>query len=208
MTVKREGGQAVVEFALISLVLMMLTVGLVDLGRGFFQYQAVASAARFGARWGSVVGGTCAMLNQQSTNDWCNQLNHSAGAFWDQPGNKPLQDPLPLQLPRKPCPSYADNPEDYYTVSDYTANTSTTIVGMIAQKYDTSAASSSFVGGKVTPGLDLTQLHICVELPSSSARPQPGETVGVAVYYPFTGVTTMITRQTLYLNATSQYQVE
>ncbi len=51
MTVKREGGQAVVEFALISLVLMMLTVGLVDLGRGFFQYQAVASAARFGARW-------------------------------------------------------------------------------------------------------------------------------------------------------------
>jgi hypothetical protein len=75
-------------------------------------------------------------------------------------------------------------------------------------KYDTSAASSSFVGGKVTPGLDLSQLYVCVELPSSSARPQPGETVGVAVYYPFTGVTTMITRQTLYLNATSQYQVE
>ncbi len=206
MAAKQENGQAVVEFALISLVLMMLTVGLVDLGRGFFQYQAVASAARFGARWGSVVGGTCAMLNQQSTNDWCNQLNHSTGTFWDQPGNKPIQGTGAA------CPPYAPPPappsSDYYRVSDYTANTSTTIVGMIAQKYDTSAASSSFVGGKVTPGLDLSQLYVCVELPSSSARPQPGETVGVAVYYPFTGVTTMITRQTLYLNATSQYQVE
>ncbi len=202
MATKQEGGQAVVEFALISLVLMMLTVGLVDLGRGFFQYQAVASAARFGARWGSVVGGTCAMLNQQSTNDWCNQLNHSTGAFWDQPGNKPIQGT------GVSCPTYAATPSDYYTVNNYTGNTSTTIVGMIAQKYDTSASSSSFVGGKVTPGLDLSQLHVCVELPSSSARPQAGETVGVAVYYPFTGVSTLITRQTLYLNATSQYQVE
>jgi len=183
-------------------VLMMLTVGLVDLGRGFFQYQAVASAARFGARWGSVVGGTCASLNQQSTSDWCNQLNHSTIDFWDQPGNKPIQGTGVA------CPTYAATPSDYYTVSNYTGTTSTTIVGMIAQKYDTSASSSSFVGAKVTPGLDLSQLYVCVELPSSSARPQPGETIGVAVYYPFTGVTTMITRQTLYLNATSQYQVE
>ncbi len=208
MATKQEGGQAVVEFALISLLLMMLTVGLVDLGRGFFQYQAVASAARFGARWGSVVGGTCAVPNQQSTNDWCNQLGNKTMPFWDQPGNAPLQDPLPIRLPRKPCPSYADNPKDYYTVSDYTGNTSTTIVGMIAQKYDTSPSSSSLVGGKATPGLDLSQLQVCVELPSSSATPLPGDTVEVRVYYPFTGVSTMISGQTLYLNATSQYQVE
>lgn len=202
MAAKQEGGQAVVEFALISLVLMMLTVGLVDLGRGFFQYQAVASAARFGARWGSVVGGTCALPNQQSTSDWCNQLGQTASTFWTQAGNQPIQGNGVA------CPSYASAPSDYYTVSNYTANTSTTIVGMIAQKYDTSAASSNFVGGKVTPGLDLSQLKVCVELASSIAKPQPGETVGVVVYYPFTGVTTLITRQTLYLNATSQYQVE
>jgi Flp pilus assembly protein TadG len=41
----------VVEFALILPVLALLTLGVVDLGRAFYQYEALANAAREGARY-------------------------------------------------------------------------------------------------------------------------------------------------------------
>jgi Flp pilus assembly protein TadG len=40
-----------VEFALIVPVLALLTMGVVDLGRVFYQYEALANAAREGARY-------------------------------------------------------------------------------------------------------------------------------------------------------------
>src|SRR5947209_14800197 len=39
-----EHGQAVVEFAIILIALLMMTVGLVDVGRGFYQYNEIGRA--------------------------------------------------------------------------------------------------------------------------------------------------------------------
>lgn len=47
----REAGQAMVEFALIVPLLALLAMGVVDLGRVFFTYEALANATREGARY-------------------------------------------------------------------------------------------------------------------------------------------------------------
>lgn len=46
-----QSGQAVVEFALILPLLVALLLGIVDLGRVFHTYMALANAAREGARY-------------------------------------------------------------------------------------------------------------------------------------------------------------
>ncbi len=51
---KREFGQALVEFALVCPLLVLLLMGMFDLGRGVYAYNVVASAAREGARLGVV----------------------------------------------------------------------------------------------------------------------------------------------------------
>jgi hypothetical protein len=48
------GGQTLVEFALVLLVFMLLTVGLLDGLRVIFYYSQSQEAAREGARWGAV----------------------------------------------------------------------------------------------------------------------------------------------------------
>jgi hypothetical protein len=48
---RRESGQALVEFALIVPVLALIAVGILDLGRLFYSYEALANAAREGARY-------------------------------------------------------------------------------------------------------------------------------------------------------------
>lgn len=45
-------GQALVEFALVIPVLILILMGVFDLGRGIYAYNVVASAAREGARYG------------------------------------------------------------------------------------------------------------------------------------------------------------
>lgn len=50
--------QALTEFALVIPILMMVVLGIVDLGRGVYSYNVLASAAREGARYGIVHGGT------------------------------------------------------------------------------------------------------------------------------------------------------
>lgn len=49
-------GQAALEFALVSLFLMTIFFGILDLGRGVFQRQDLANAAREGARFAMVSG--------------------------------------------------------------------------------------------------------------------------------------------------------
>lgn len=51
---QRFRGQAVVEFAIVSIMLLMLSFGIVDLGRGVYQRAALTNAVREGARAGSV----------------------------------------------------------------------------------------------------------------------------------------------------------
>ena len=50
---RRRTGAALVELALIMPVLLLLVVGLLDLGRGFSQAGVVVNAARQGARYGA-----------------------------------------------------------------------------------------------------------------------------------------------------------
>ena len=46
----RRRGQALVEFALVFPLLMLILMGVVDLGRGIYAFNAVANAAREGGR--------------------------------------------------------------------------------------------------------------------------------------------------------------
>jgi Flp pilus assembly protein TadG len=47
---KADGGQALVEFALVVPFLLLLLVGIVEFGRGWNQHQVITDAAREGAR--------------------------------------------------------------------------------------------------------------------------------------------------------------
>lgn len=51
---RKQKGQAAVEFALLLPVLVLLALGLVDLGRAFYFQETITNAAREGARYGAV----------------------------------------------------------------------------------------------------------------------------------------------------------
>ncbi|MGH2447602.1 MAG: TadE/TadG family type IV pilus assembly protein [Chloroflexota bacterium] len=201
---KRQEGQAVVEFALIALVLFMVSLGIVIVGQAFYQYNAVSAAARFGARWGAVVGGNCSSpLGTASTSDFCTQLGSNVTWFWTQQGN------IPLQGNGIACPSYSSAPSDYYTVSNYDGGKSTTIVGAVAHHFDSSGSSSGFMGGAVTPAFDLTQLKVCIQTSGAINSSPPGnQNVGATVYYPFSPVSGLLGAIQWKLQASSEYEVE
>ena len=52
-----ERGAVVVEFALVSLMLIVLLVGATELGRAWYTVHMLSSAAREGARVGAMLGG-------------------------------------------------------------------------------------------------------------------------------------------------------
>lgn len=204
---QEERGQTMVEFALICTILLTMTVGLVDVGRAFYQYNALAAAARYGARWGAVIGGTCQDENGAvlSSNDWCDQLQQSTSGFWQQTGNKPLQG-------NASCPNgISGGFTGYYTVSNYLSSTATTIVGAIAQRFDSNSSGPNTVAGGLTPGIDLSQMKVCIEMPYTSGGnmdTRPGSIVKVHVYYPFYPVSTLVTSASLVLTASAQYVIE
>lgn len=204
-----ESGQTLVEFAIISTVLLMMTAGLIDSGRAFYQYNALSAGARYGARWGSVVGGSCALPYGQdsTTTDWCNREQISSGSFWTATGNAPLQGV------GTDCPSYSSTPADYYTVQTVlnsipNGQQPTTIVGAVATKFDSSASSSNFVTGGLTPGFDLSKLEVCIGLSGSTSIPGTGAMVTVKVYYPFDPVSGVLPQGRISMSASSQYEVE
>jgi len=51
---RKEKGQHLVEFSLVVLLLMLVTIGIADFARLYFTYATVANAAREGARYGIV----------------------------------------------------------------------------------------------------------------------------------------------------------
>jgi len=53
---RRSRGQAMVEFALVFPLFLVLLFGFIDVGRLVYVNNAVAQAAREGARWASVAG--------------------------------------------------------------------------------------------------------------------------------------------------------
>jgi Flp pilus assembly protein TadG len=54
----RSRGQAVVEFALVIPIFIMLLAGMIDFGIGLYDYMVIISAARDGARVGATTCGT------------------------------------------------------------------------------------------------------------------------------------------------------
>jgi Flp pilus assembly pilin Flp len=52
--IRRNSGAAAVEFALVLSVLVMLVMGMVDLGHAFYLKQIITNASREGARYGVV----------------------------------------------------------------------------------------------------------------------------------------------------------
>jgi hypothetical protein len=203
-----ERGAAMLETAILLLLMIMLSAGVLDVGKGFYQYNLTASAARFGARWASVVGGTCSDPTGSSTSDWCNQLNNASGGFWAQPGN------VPLQSGGTSCPTHYDSTfTGYYTVGDYLQTTATSIVGAIAQHFDTTPTSAGVIKGALMPGLDLSHLKVCLQLTwnssTSSWSAQPGDKVAVYVYYPFFPMTPLISAlREVDFTATSEYRID
>jgi Flp pilus assembly protein TadG len=55
---RRDSGQAIVEFALASLVFFMTIFGIIEFGMAIWQYNMVSNLAQEGARWASVRGST------------------------------------------------------------------------------------------------------------------------------------------------------
>jgi len=78
----RDGGQGLVEFALVIPVIMLLIFGAVDLGRAVYAYNTIANAARDGAR--------VAAVNQIETSPDCNE-------------DRPVEDPLNPHWSIKRC---------------------------------------------------------------------------------------------------------
>jgi hypothetical protein len=221
-----EAGQAVVEVALILTIVLMLTLGLVDIGRAFYAYNAVSMASRDASRWASVVGGTCSgPFRGGSISDWCNQFSQTSSDFWNAAGNKPLQGGPGSACPwdasgKCACPTTiltpAPSPTPYYTVSNYASSTSTTIVGAIAQKFDTNATQSNWVAGALTPGFELSKMYVCIQLPpeayansvNGSVTVGPGYVVAVYVYYPFKPAAGLFGGVQLNLIGSSQFETE
>lgn len=207
-TVREERGQAMLETGIALLVIIMVSAGVIDAARGFYQYNVVDAAARYGARWGSIAGGLCATANGPSTNDWCDQLGTSATAFWSQPGN------APLQASGVSCPSSFDSTfTGYYIASNYLRGTATTIVGSVAQRFETSSASTSYVQGALEPGLVMSNLKVCIQLTWNSTlsewSTQPGDKVGVYIYYPYQPSVSLLTIvKQVNLVASSEYRID
>lgn len=210
MSSKREHGQAVVEFSIIVSVLFVLSLGLVDVGRAFFAYNAISAAARYGSRWGSVVGGTftCGYNNNSSTTDWCSQQGGNTTSFWSQAGNSPLQGTGSCET--------SQYTTDFYHASDprFTGSTATSIVGAVVHRFDTGSNTSNAVLGAAAPGVDLSRLWVCIQISPTAFtggvwQPQQGDTVQVVLYYRFQPINSLVTKiHTMDMVATSQYVVE
>jgi TadE-like protein len=217
----REQGQGMVEFALIGTIVLMMTVGVSTVALAFYQYNAVSDLARYGARWGGVVGGSCAIANAVSTSDYCNQLGGAGTAtnFWSQSGNTPLQGYGVA------CPSFDSNPSAYYTAKDpdndsdddFSGDTesdsgkTSTIVGAVAKHFDTSNTSPGFVGSVLGAGISMNTLKVCIATSwtnSPSTIPAPGSSISVTLYYKFQPASGFLIHGSMPFGATSQYQVE
>lgn len=204
-----ERGQAMIETAISLLAFLAVTAGLVDAGRGIAAYNEVSAVARYGARWASVVGGSCGTATAlgNSTSDWCDQLSNSSSGFWSQAGNKPLA------VGGSQCPAAYSS---WYKVSDFNTSTATTIVGAIARHFDSNSSTPNTVVGFFSPGLDYSKLLVCVRVSGSTVLdangnplpPEPGDVVTVQIYYPFQPAGHLLTNATMNLTASADWQVE
>ena len=78
---KKEGAQGMVEFALILPILLLLVLGVIEMGRLLFFYSSITSASREGARYGSAVGKVDSTTDRYEDCDGIRDSALRAGAF-------------------------------------------------------------------------------------------------------------------------------
>lgn len=59
---RREAGSAIIEFALSAVFLLVLLIGIIDVGRALYAYDWLSHSARAATRWSMVRGFTCTEL--------------------------------------------------------------------------------------------------------------------------------------------------
>ncbi len=65
-TIRRQSGQAYIEFALVLPFLILLVIGALDLGRGLNAFIVATNAAREGARYGAMHSGDIAGIKARA----------------------------------------------------------------------------------------------------------------------------------------------
>jgi Flp pilus assembly protein TadG len=65
---REQQGQALVEFALASLLFFTVFFGTIDFGMAVWKYNMVSNLAQEGARWAAVRGSTSSLPHANSTN--------------------------------------------------------------------------------------------------------------------------------------------
>lgn len=64
-----ERGAAVLEFSIVSVMLLSLMFGIIDFGRGLYAYSMVVNGARLGARYAIVRGAGCTTTGCPANSD-------------------------------------------------------------------------------------------------------------------------------------------
>ena len=107
----KPSGQSLIEFALVLPLLLLLVMGIFDLGRGIYYYSAIHNAAREGARFGAV--------NHCDVDGIKNQAQQMAG----------LGDGLIVKDPQQVYVPGTDKPDFILVEVEYTFKAVTPLVG-------------------------------------------------------------------------------
>jgi Flp pilus assembly pilin Flp len=67
--IRNEDGAAVVEFALVAPLLILLLFGIMDFGRAFYTVNNIISAVREGARYGAILSAPMSITGQREIRD-------------------------------------------------------------------------------------------------------------------------------------------
>lgn len=79
MLVRNEEGAAVVEFALVLPILLLIVFGIVDFGRAFYTVNNIISAVREGARYGAVLAAPDSPAGKQAIRDRVRSVSQPFG---------------------------------------------------------------------------------------------------------------------------------
>jgi Flp pilus assembly pilin Flp len=74
-----EEGAAVVEFALVVPILMLIIFGIIDFGRAFYTVNNIISAVREGARYGAILAAPMSTTGQREIRDRVRSVSQPFG---------------------------------------------------------------------------------------------------------------------------------
>ena len=69
MLMRDEHGAAVVEFALVMPILVLIVLGIIDFGRAFYTVNNIVSAVREGSRYGAILSAPLSASGQSEIRD-------------------------------------------------------------------------------------------------------------------------------------------